>query len=125
VIAAAFKAAGSCGAAGAFFLDVGISSTHHIARFWRLQESPCNWLSNTSAFGALAERLPAVAIALQSRSFPSGKALEVEPLDFEFRGSAALQSRSFPSGKALEVEPLDFEFRGSALGPHLTALSHV
>ena len=30
----------SCGAAGAFFLDAGISSTHHIARFWRLHESP-------------------------------------------------------------------------------------
>ena len=29
-----------CGAAGAFFLDAGISSTHHIARFWRLDESP-------------------------------------------------------------------------------------
>jgi feruloyl esterase len=29
----------SCGAAGAFFLDVGISSTHHIAHFWRLHES--------------------------------------------------------------------------------------
>ena len=29
----------SCGAAGAFFLDEGISSTHHIARFWRLHES--------------------------------------------------------------------------------------
>jgi len=29
----------SCGAAGAFFLDVGISSAHHIARFWRLDES--------------------------------------------------------------------------------------
>jgi hypothetical protein len=29
----------SCGSAGAFFLDVGVSSTHHIARFWRLQES--------------------------------------------------------------------------------------
>jgi hypothetical protein len=29
----------SCGSAGAFFLDVGISSTHHIARFWRLHES--------------------------------------------------------------------------------------
>jgi hypothetical protein len=28
-----------CGAAGAFFLDVGISSTHHIARFWRLHDS--------------------------------------------------------------------------------------
>jgi poly(hydroxyalkanoate) depolymerase family esterase len=35
----------TCGAAGAFFLDVGISSTHHIARFWHLHESlvemPC------------------------------------------------------------------------------------
>src|SRR6516162_1526460 len=29
----------SCGSAGAFFLDVGISSTHHIARFFRLHES--------------------------------------------------------------------------------------
>ena len=29
----------SCGTAGAFFLNVGISSTHHIARFWRLHES--------------------------------------------------------------------------------------
>jgi poly(hydroxyalkanoate) depolymerase family esterase len=29
----------SCGAAGAFFLDVGISSTHHIARFWSLGDS--------------------------------------------------------------------------------------
>jgi poly(hydroxyalkanoate) depolymerase family esterase len=29
----------SYGAAGPFFLDVGISSTHHIARFWRLHES--------------------------------------------------------------------------------------
>ena len=29
-----------CGAAGAFFLDAGISSTHHIAGFWRLGEGP-------------------------------------------------------------------------------------
>jgi poly(hydroxyalkanoate) depolymerase family esterase len=28
----------SCGAVGAFFLDAGISSTHHIASFWRLGE---------------------------------------------------------------------------------------
>jgi hypothetical protein len=28
-----------CGSAGAFFLDVGISSTHQIARFFRLHES--------------------------------------------------------------------------------------
>jgi poly(3-hydroxybutyrate) depolymerase len=29
----------SCGAVGAFFLDAGISSTHHIARFWHLHKS--------------------------------------------------------------------------------------
>jgi poly(hydroxyalkanoate) depolymerase family esterase len=29
----------TCGTAGAFFLDVGISSTHYIARFWQLHES--------------------------------------------------------------------------------------
>jgi hypothetical protein len=29
---------GACGAVGAFFLDAGISSTHHIASFWRLSE---------------------------------------------------------------------------------------
>ena len=28
-----------CGSTGAFFLDAGISSTHHIARFFRLHES--------------------------------------------------------------------------------------
>jgi len=27
-----------CGSPGAFFLNAGISSTHHIARFWRLDE---------------------------------------------------------------------------------------
>jgi hypothetical protein len=35
----ATRAEDSCGSAGAFFLDVGISSTHRIARFWRLHES--------------------------------------------------------------------------------------
>jgi poly(hydroxyalkanoate) depolymerase family esterase len=29
----------SCGNAGAFFVDAGISSTHHVARFWSLDES--------------------------------------------------------------------------------------
>ena len=29
----------NCGAAGAFFFDAGISSTHHIAGFWRLGEN--------------------------------------------------------------------------------------
>jgi feruloyl esterase len=51
----------SCGAAGAFFLDVGISSTHHIARFWGLQQSPAEmpcpaaalYPSHRGAFGVL------------------------------------------------------------------------
>ncbi len=29
-----------CGETGAFFLDAGISSTHHIARFWHLTKPP-------------------------------------------------------------------------------------
>lgn len=40
----------SCGNAGAFFLDVGISSTHHIARFWRLDDLTSEVLNS----GALA-----------------------------------------------------------------------
>ena len=42
----------SCGAVGAFFLDAGISSIHHIARFWRMGED-------------LAEMLRVPAMALE------------------------------------------------------------
>ena len=30
-----------CGAAGAFLLDVSISSSYHIAKFWGLADYPC------------------------------------------------------------------------------------
>jgi feruloyl esterase len=43
----------SCGAAGAFFLDVGISSTHHIARFWHLHESVVEMPLTTSRSAAI------------------------------------------------------------------------
>jgi poly(hydroxyalkanoate) depolymerase family esterase len=43
----------SCGAAGAFFLDVGISSTHHIARFWHLHESVVEMPRATSRSAAI------------------------------------------------------------------------
>jgi hypothetical protein len=48
-----------CGAAGAFFLDAGISSTHHIARFWHLHDS-LNEMPQTDApaFAALQSRAP-------------------------------------------------------------------
>src|SRR6516165_5364025 len=52
-----------CGAAGAFFLDAGISSTHHIARFWQLDESPI-------AVPRAAARMPApVPLPAQDRAF--------------------------------------------------------
>jgi poly(hydroxyalkanoate) depolymerase family esterase len=38
-----------CGAPGAFFLDAGISSTHHIVRFWRLDEGLSKTLSREIA----------------------------------------------------------------------------
>jgi poly(hydroxyalkanoate) depolymerase family esterase len=47
----------SCGSAGAFFLDVGISSTHHIARFWRLHESLVE-ISRPAAPVSAAVQLP-------------------------------------------------------------------
>jgi feruloyl esterase len=34
------EAEGQCGAAGAFLLNVGISSSYHIAKFWGLAERP-------------------------------------------------------------------------------------
>jgi poly(hydroxyalkanoate) depolymerase family esterase len=52
-----------CGAAGAFFLDAGISSTHHIARFWDLDESPV-------ALPRTAAPMPApVPLPAQERAF--------------------------------------------------------
>jgi hypothetical protein len=52
-----------CGAAGAFFLDAGISSTHHIVRFWDLDESPV-------ALPRTAAPMPApVPLPVQERAF--------------------------------------------------------
>jgi poly(hydroxyalkanoate) depolymerase family esterase len=45
------RGAERCGAAGPFFLDVGISSSHHIAKFWGLREN-----SDTLGLPALRER---------------------------------------------------------------------
>jgi poly(hydroxyalkanoate) depolymerase family esterase len=53
----------SCGAVGAFFLDVGISSTHHIARFWRLQETLVKMPRAASA------RSVAIQISTDGRGF--------------------------------------------------------
>ncbi|MBV8509580.1 MAG: PHB depolymerase family esterase, partial [Xanthobacteraceae bacterium] len=46
----------SCGNAGSFFLDVGISSTHHIARFWGLDQSIREVLNEGAAASAPTDR---------------------------------------------------------------------
>jgi poly(hydroxyalkanoate) depolymerase family esterase len=54
----------NCGNAGAFFLDAGISSTHHIARFWGLDD--------------LAVEMPhAVAAAPERSHIPPGRMLAI------------------------------------------------
>jgi hypothetical protein len=68
----------SCGAAGAFFMDVGISSTHHIACFWRMHES-------------LVE-MPCVAA-------PASVPMQIPTDDRAFVGTAAEDAQS--SAKAL------------------------
>lgn len=47
----------SCGAAGAFFLDVGICSTRRIARFWRLDESLVE-MPRAAAPGSVPAKIP-------------------------------------------------------------------
>jgi poly(3-hydroxybutyrate) depolymerase len=67
----------SCGAAGAFFLDVGISSTHHIALFWRLHESLVE-LPRAAAPGQHPFRFQLTAAPLSSLEQPP-KARTVRP----------------------------------------------
>jgi poly(hydroxyalkanoate) depolymerase family esterase len=69
--------ANSCGAPGAFFLDAGISSTHHIAGFWHLGEG----LTETSrAPATMPEPHPvqtdgrAVAVAAEAGASDSDEA---------------------------------------------------
>jgi poly(hydroxyalkanoate) depolymerase family esterase len=60
-----------CGAAGAFFLDAGISSTDHIARFWSLHESL------VESPHALAPVSAAIQVPIDGRAFvTAGTAIE-------------------------------------------------
>jgi poly(hydroxyalkanoate) depolymerase family esterase len=81
----------SCGAAGAFLLDVGISSTYHIARFFGLaderqakDERAEAWSTTTDVVAATASsRQPAPEIAVltdaRSSSWRSGHVHEANP----------------------------------------------
>jgi hypothetical protein len=74
----------SCGSAGAFFLDVGISSTHHIARFWRLHELTVEMPRAAAPVSARRSQTPTgggalvVARAAAEGTHPSAKASPAE-----------------------------------------------
>ena len=79
----------SCGAAGAFFLDAGISSIHHIASFWQLDESLVETPRAASA--------PSVAI--QIRTEGSG---------FMLVGAPATDSHGFAEGSQDQQRQTDY-----------------
>jgi poly(hydroxyalkanoate) depolymerase family esterase len=60
----------NCGTAGAFFLGAGISSTHHIARFWGLHESLVE-TPRTAAWVSAPSQMPTGAGALVMSGTPA------------------------------------------------------
>ena len=74
----------SCGAAGAFFLDVGISSTHHIARFWRLHESLVEMLCAATPVSAPIQ-IPTDSRAFVIAAEGSHGSVEASPVEGEER----------------------------------------
>jgi hypothetical protein len=79
----------SCGAAGAFFLDAGISSTHHIVRFWQLDESLVEMPRAASA--------PSVTIQIPTES-----------RGFVLVGAPATDSHSFAEGSRDQQQQIDY-----------------
>jgi poly(hydroxyalkanoate) depolymerase family esterase len=97
-----------CGAAGAFFLESGISSTHHIARFWRLDESavesPRAAALVSGAIHVPPDVDPLVIAAARERSHSSAEALfgedeerpRYDPLDPNAVIAAAFKAAGLP-----------------------------
>jgi poly(hydroxyalkanoate) depolymerase family esterase len=78
-----------CGAAGAFFLDAGISSTHHITRFWQLDES----------FVGMPRAASAPSVAIQ---------IPTEARGFVLVGAPATDLHSFAEGSQDEQRQIDY-----------------
>jgi hypothetical protein len=107
-----------CGAAGAFFLDVGISSTHHIARFWRLHK-PLVEMPRAAAPVSVPTQIPTddrafvIARAAAEDSHSSAEALLAEseerqtryPLDPNVVIAAAFKAAGLPVPKIPTAPP--------------------
>jgi feruloyl esterase len=76
-----------CGAAGAFLLDVGISSSYHIAKFWGLAERP----------QTVAAEATATVAAAESRMNGGGA------MDRQEEPHTALEDASLPSSRPNDV----------------------
>jgi poly(hydroxyalkanoate) depolymerase family esterase len=94
----------SCGAAGAFFLEAGISSTHHITRFWQLDESIVE-MRRTASAPSVAIQIPTEgrvfvgAPATGSHSFAEGSRDQQRqdyPLDPNVVIAAAFRAAGLP-----------------------------
>ena len=82
-----------CGNAGPFHFDVGLSSSHHIVRFWGLADKLTNFEEDTATDHARAHRVPN---AVQAHDAPSLAARESASTDKIFG------SRADHSGKGEE-----------------------
>jgi len=69
----------SCGSTGAFFVDVGISSTHHIARFWRLHDSFIE-MPRAAAPEPSTTEIPSMASALAGAAHQRPQSSAITPL---------------------------------------------
>jgi feruloyl esterase len=105
----------SCGSVGAFFLDVGISSTHHIARFWRLRESlvemprvaaPVSTTVQIPTDGAALVRAGAVAESVRSSAEAEGAKWQARyPLDPNAVIAAAFKAAGLPIPEIPKAPP--------------------
>jgi poly(hydroxyalkanoate) depolymerase family esterase len=113
----------SCGTAGAFFLDAGISSTHHIARFWGLQESLAEipraaWVSAPSQMptdagdlvmsGTPADSLPGLTEASLAKSAERQTHHALDPnavIAAAFKAAGLPVPPTAPPGATPRVEP--------------------
>lgn len=81
----------SCGAVGPFFLDVGISSTHHIARFWGLDDVAADaWPAATTLASSAA---PAGASSCEVEVIARAGDGDLEMVDPQFQAEESHHAR--------------------------------
>jgi len=85
-----------CGATGPFFLDVGISSTHSIARFWGILEATSDQAAKSLDARPVTMNVPQIAVAADATLVPNaGHDNDVNrPHDLDLQGIIAKAFRA-------------------------------